>query len=563
MTTSSKETALVTYAILQGKEVYHIYSLKRFLVLFLFLLTFVIPTRILAHASLTDSVPEQNSQQPHSPKEIRLTFNERLEKGNVSIKLFNADGESIIPANALTDTNQKQIYLPLSPLENGYYTVSYKVISADGHPISGSYIFTVGETTEAPPIQGGLASKGHHFNHNGLSDFTLEQLLHYVARIVYYMSLLTLVGWIFWMTVQRESTMQEIHALDLQYSVMLQRIFFLMHVVLIGTQLPNLLVEWQLSNILSLFSGTTIGLSWLAMLGLSLFGFLFLHRVKWFDMLWLILMIATKSFSGHASATDSPLQTVLLDIVHLLSAAVWVGGILYILVHWQKSRYHAKKFIPYFSDVALASLVILILTGTLLTLIFLPDLSYLIHTEWGILLLVKSGLVLLVLVVGSLLRYDLRKKNMSSMQKLLGLDSTLMTLIIVVVGLFTYMNPLPTNEPLRWQVNNERLHVAVSITPNQVGTNKMKVSVWLPHQVGKPKNVQLLVISQDTDIPPIDVPIIPVQTNSEQNVIPGFSPYTYEKEGPYLPFAGKWTIQVRVMDPSDSEIIFNKEFVIY
>ena len=95
------------------------------------------------------------------------------------------------------------------------------------------------------------------------------------------------------------------------------------------------------------------------------------------------------------------------------------------------------------------------------------------------------------------------------------------------------------------------------ITPNVPGVNKFIVKTWLDEKLGKPKNVQLILIPNDSkEIAPIEVPIQPFD-DPELDIDFGSKRFSFIKEGPYMPFAGSWTVQVRVMDTNDDEIVYN------
>jgi len=98
-----------------------------------------------AHTSLVSSNPKSNEMLMESPKSISITFNEDLIKisgKNVSkISLSNTIGNvklGAITINKGTITAKLLKTLPVSK-----YKVTYRVISADGHPVSGSYNFWV------------------------------------------------------------------------------------------------------------------------------------------------------------------------------------------------------------------------------------------------------------------------------------------------------------------------------------------------------------------------------------------------------------------------------------
>lgn len=97
-----------------------------------------------AHARLEASSPKEGSTLTATPPEIMLRFNEPIQSGlnEVSVRTGSTDA-----TDGDLEVDGSTVYQPLkSSLPAGSYTVSYKVASADGHPISGSYSFTY-----APP----------------------------------------------------------------------------------------------------------------------------------------------------------------------------------------------------------------------------------------------------------------------------------------------------------------------------------------------------------------------------------------------------------------------------
>lgn len=98
-----------------------------------------------AHSQLVDANPRPNSVLKVAPKEIVLTFNEELlslgEKSNV-ITVTNSRNRAVPAANLRLTGSQLSTELR-SKLTPGSYTVWWRAISSDGHPISGKYRFTV------------------------------------------------------------------------------------------------------------------------------------------------------------------------------------------------------------------------------------------------------------------------------------------------------------------------------------------------------------------------------------------------------------------------------------
>ena len=98
-----------------------------------------------AHTALVSSNPKSNAMLKTSPKQISITFNEDLimiSGKNVSkISLSNTIGQvklGAITINKGTITAQILKALPISK-----YKVTYRVVSADGHPVSGSFSFMI------------------------------------------------------------------------------------------------------------------------------------------------------------------------------------------------------------------------------------------------------------------------------------------------------------------------------------------------------------------------------------------------------------------------------------
>ncbi|WP_299718381.1 copper resistance protein CopC, partial [Tardiphaga sp.] len=105
------------------------------------------PSAALAHASLVSSDPTNDALLMHPPSSVRLTFNEEVDV--LAIHLIDEHGAS----SAVTQIDRRGASLLLSPAKwhDGANVVSWRVISADGHPVGGSLIFWVGRRGAQPP----------------------------------------------------------------------------------------------------------------------------------------------------------------------------------------------------------------------------------------------------------------------------------------------------------------------------------------------------------------------------------------------------------------------------
>ena len=100
-----------------------------------------------AHTSLVSSVPIKNSTIKAMPKTIAMTFDDKLIKiagKNVSkFSVVGPDGKEI-KLGPITLTNQIISAAVLEPKPKpGIYKINYRVISGDGHPVSGTIKFTL------------------------------------------------------------------------------------------------------------------------------------------------------------------------------------------------------------------------------------------------------------------------------------------------------------------------------------------------------------------------------------------------------------------------------------
>lgn len=111
----------------------------------------------LAHAQLESSNPADGAQLSAPPKKVQLTFGERVDGGFAKVAVIGPNRshwEAAKPA-----VSGAKVSAPVRPLgPAGTYVIEYRVLSADGHPVSGSLKFTLtkpGHGTPAPAPAGG------------------------------------------------------------------------------------------------------------------------------------------------------------------------------------------------------------------------------------------------------------------------------------------------------------------------------------------------------------------------------------------------------------------------
>ena len=531
--------------------------------LFLFAMVLIGPQPASAHAVLLKAVPEANSQLTEAPKRIELTFSERLEAELYYINVYDEIGRKISDRKAGLSGDQKVMSLDLPNLSNGIYTVTYHVISADGHPVEGTYVLSVG-----PNTGGGTAGdpSSLHSGHELTADLGVYEVLKYLSRIAYFFGLLAAAGWVLWGAIAelQRSAIAEHYRNGL---LGVQRAHLLGLIAFVYFHYDDLLGDQGLGELLGLFTGTWVGRSWLAAFVLALAGFAVLGRSKAIDLAWVVLLLAAKSVNGHAMGQDNPWLTVPLDFFHLLAAAVWVGGLLLIVPLWKKQKAWIDEFLPKFSNAAFIAIIVLVLSGTAATLLYLPGLNYLLFSQWGKMLIAKVVFVVFVILFGIGIRLAMRKRNDKDVRDMIRMDFAAMGIIVVLVALMTYVSPVPPNEPLYWHQMGEKVHMTVEVTPMVPGDNQFRVTVWLPKELEKPKRVQLRLENLDKpEIAPIEVPLAEFASDAQDAGFTGGSTlgeYSYKAEGPFIPFAGKWKLEFRMLDKNDDETVYTSETRVY
>jgi len=515
-----------------------------------------------AHAVLEKATPQADSRLDVSPEAVEIVFNERLDSGGAKLLVLSEASRDVAKGEIERIEEGKGIRIGLPKLAEGHYTVSYSVISADGHPISGAYVFTVGnpaplDASKLNPHQ----QVGHAHDHGG-SGLDADSFLLYAARILYYAGLLATAGLAMWSLLRGMSqVVRDTHSRSLGLSGKFALIATLAYVFFslrdLGQGEP--LSEWG-----RILTETTIGKLYIAELLLALAAPLLPSLGAAARVAWAAIALFVESWSGHAAAFDPVSYTVGLNYAHLLAAALWSGGLLLLLAVWFKERPEAGRFALVFSKWALISFLALWVTGILSTLKYLPSLEYLQYTNWGKWLIAKAAVSLLVAVTAFLIRLRLKKGELPR-GSLLKVDVGLLAGIVLCVGVLTYQTPLPVNEPLSYHKMGTDMHVTLRISPNAPGDNRFNLKIWLPEWVGQgePKNVQLRLLPLDKEgMGYIDVPL-QLYEDEEMDAFPDYKKSTYTAQGPYLPFAGQWKAQVRVTDSEDTERVVETTYRIY
>lgn len=155
---------------------------------------------------------------------------------------------------------------------------------------------------------------------------------------------------------------------------------------------PNLdtaeawLLTAGIAGVVAMASRAVLSWGWTAPLfGLALFG---------------MLPVAV---TGHSSAGGSHDVATNSLLLHLVAAALWVGGLAALIMHGRRQPEHLQVAAPRFSRLALVCWLVLAATGVINALVRVP-LSAVFGSTYGLLVLAKVGALLVLGVFGSVQR---------------------------------------------------------------------------------------------------------------------------------------------------------------
>ncbi|MEU1039623.1 copper resistance protein CopC [Streptomyces sp. NPDC005907] len=101
-----------------------------------------------AHAALTGSDPRQGAVVEQAPTQVTLTFSEKVAMSGGSVRVLDPEGKRVDTGDPV-DLGSAMYAVKLhSGLPDGTFTVTYQVVSADSHPVSGAFTFSIGAPSQ-------------------------------------------------------------------------------------------------------------------------------------------------------------------------------------------------------------------------------------------------------------------------------------------------------------------------------------------------------------------------------------------------------------------------------
>lgn len=350
-----------------------------------------------AHSGLVSSSPADRVVLQSAPETAELTFNESIRPVVSAFQLYDPSGaKQQVDVTAVDRV--ARVSLPAG-LADGSYVLSWRVISADSHPIAGAVSFSVGQPSNGTPAAG---------TERVVDGRVVPAYL--VAQILALSGLLAAVGLTLFQVLVLRSETRAARARE-RVHVAAVVVTIVGHAALLpltlargeGLTLGRLVEPTLLLSTLGSAPALALALVVLgcaAMLLLPVVPGRRTHAVL--GGLGAALALTSVLPVGH-TRTTAPVAVVMgADVIHTLAGAVWFGGVIGLGIYLAAARRagtpagEAAVAVRRFSGLAGCVVVALGVTGLVLGVLILGSVSALIETNYGRTLLVKLGFVAVI-----------------------------------------------------------------------------------------------------------------------------------------------------------------------
>jgi copper transport protein len=545
------------------------------------------PATAFAHAALLHTTPSASVVVNRAPQDVRLTYSEPVEPKFAIVSVTDANGNQETSGSPRrSSTNADELVVPLKHVPSGWYLVFWRVISVDGHPVRGAFTFAVGPS-QGPPPQFAIPS---------LSETaTTPKLL--IARWIMFLSTMAALGLFLLRIVIAQPLPRHVRGTSLRavtiafwaalgvaivaapvYAVLTTAEFALRSAFDLGAIVPLIHQSafgrgyLDLTVVLLLFAGAAAVALWLdrpardqrpvAQL-LALGGALAIG----------VSALVIPGTVGHASQTSPRGVAMTLDALHLISGAVWIGGLIGLIVLWQALprivRVPSLSYVvPRFSRVAFVSVLVLLGSGIWASVLHLPTLASLWQTSYGLAIVAKIGLLGTAMLLASVnllrnkprlaaaqARPDLAGGAAGLLRRLVTGEAVLVVWAVFAAAILTSLAP-PSKAlaevsgasakvgpgPVRQVVEKNGYRVAVSVTPNRAAIpNDFNVQIT---KNGKP-------VSGATVIARFQM--LDMDMQSLEYALQQKQPGLFSKTEPALVMVGHWGLNFEVTPPGGKQ----------
>ena len=408
-----------------------------------------------AHAELEGTSPTGGAVVKTQPAAVVFRFGESVEGNFGAVRVFDAKGRRVDDGKVVHPGGRgSEVAVGLRPhLMDGTYTATYRVISADSHPVSGGVVFSIGTAGagSSETVAGLLA---------GSNVGALTETAFGIARGLDYLAIALGVGGLaFLLAAWRPALADAAGAgtgwpeASTVFAARARRLLWLAIGLGVFSGAVGIVLQGATASGTSFWSaldasivrevlGTRFGTVW----GLRVIAWLSLATVLLAGAgtravavlrpaavgaagvapapaptrgvlaalaLPTAFLLVSPALAGHASTLHPVGVLLALDVLHVTAMSVWVGGLVMLLLVLpaatrrlegsERSRLLAGVLVR-FSPIALTCVAALLATGVTQALIDMGGLSLLVHTAFGRAVLIKFVLLLALIGLGAVNR---------------------------------------------------------------------------------------------------------------------------------------------------------------
>jgi len=358
------------------------------------LLALTLASQAHAHAVLVETVPRDGAVLPEAPREVMLRFSEPV--APVMLRVLGIDARAIADrTQARVENETVRIALPEN-LPSTTYVVTYRVISVDSHPISGTIVFSVGD---APATTR---------NERAAQD---RIVLAAVAamRGLFLAALLIATGGVLvlWRVAgfDPEATRRMRRILGgtgLAALVLAPALLGVTGCYLAGTSLAGIteFANWRVALAAPLAQSLAVAATGLVLMIVAV-PRLGSSANRLVAVSGSLIALGSFALTGHA-ATAAPQWLMRWAVpVHALCAAFWLGALPLLLTVLRDAPETAHKLVVRFSRDAIVVVAVILALGLAIAIVQIEHVAMLWQSTYGIVLAGKLAAVALLLAVAA------------------------------------------------------------------------------------------------------------------------------------------------------------------
>ena len=362
-----------------------------------------------AHASLVKTDPAEGQVLAESPRVARLTFDETVSATAGGVQMYDARGKAVESKASARDT-VLTVDVP-DTLAEGTYVISWRVVSADGHPVAGALTFSVGRPSAVvrpPPTPDESSASGVR------GALSAVQAIGYLGLFLA-AGLVVFAGWLL-PPLPRLDVLRRRLRRFARGAATVAAVAGLVQLPLSGAYQQGLgfagLLEasaWSGAGGRELLALAML-VGGLAMAVVPLGADPLVGRARGIATAGAVLAIASPSVVGHSRAFPPQLLVIATDVLHVAVGAVWLGGLagLALSLHALAGRSRAAaETLARFSGLAAGLLTLLVASGSLMAWRIIGSWDDLFGTTYGRLLIVKVMIAALAVAIAAWNRFAL------------------------------------------------------------------------------------------------------------------------------------------------------------